>query len=63
MEKYPGIKIVVMGDMNDNPTDESMAVYLHGQERDRGSRPDGFLQSPFLSMIKAGYGSLAYQGV
>ena len=32
MEKYPGIKIVCMGDMNDNPTDPSMAEYLHGKE-------------------------------
>ena len=27
--KYPGIKIICMGDMNDNPTDPSMADYLH----------------------------------
>ena len=27
--KYPGIKIICMGDMNDNPTDPSMAEYLH----------------------------------
>ena len=32
-QKYPGIKCVVMGDMNDNPTDDSMAVYLRGRER------------------------------
>jgi hypothetical protein len=31
-KKYPGIKIVCMGDMNDNPTDPSMAQYLHGLE-------------------------------
>ena len=62
MEKYPGIKIVVMGDMNDNPTDESMATYLHGKERvDEMGQSDFF--NPFLSMIKAGFGSLAYQGV
>jgi len=61
MEKYPGIKIVAMGDMNDNPTDDSMAVYLHGKERPEDvSRQDFF--SPFLSMYKAGFGSLAYRG-
>ena len=62
MEKYPGIKIVVMGDMNDNPTDESMATYLHGKESISEMAQSDFF-NPFLSMIKAGYGSLAYQGV
>ncbi len=60
--KYPGIKIVCMGDMNDNPTDPSMAEYLHGREfKDEVSDADFF--SPFTSMLKAGFGSLAYQGV
>jgi predicted extracellular nuclease len=59
--KYPGIKIVVMGDMNDNPTDDSMSKYLHGKEfPDQVGEQDFF--SPFLSMLKAGYGSLAYHG-
>ena len=61
-EKYPGIKIVCMGDMNDNPTDPSMAEYLHGKEfREDVTDKDFF--SPFTSMLKAGFGSLAYQGV
>lgn len=61
-EKYPGIKIVCMGDMNDNPTDPSMAVYLHGKEN-RSDVSDKDFFSPFTSMLKAGFGSLAYQGV
>ena len=61
MNEYPGIKIVVMGDMNDNPTDESMAVYMHGKENvSEVGKMDFF--SPFTSMLKAGYGSLAYRG-
>lgn len=60
--KYPGIKIVAMGDMNDNPTDDSMAKYLHGQERLENVTPTEFF-SPYISMLKAGYGSLCYQGV
>ena len=61
MEKYPGIKIAVMGDMNDDPFDESMARFLHGREtmEEVGER-DFF--NPFLSMVKDGYGSLCYQG-
>ena len=61
-EKYPGIKIVCMGDMNDNPTDSSMAEYLHGKEKIEDVTDKDFF-SPFISMLKAGYGSLAYQGV
>ena len=60
--KYPGIKIICMGDMNDNPTDPSMAEYLHGKEfTDEVTDTEFF--SPFTSMLKAGFGSLAYQGV
>jgi len=61
MEKYPGIKIVAMGDMNDNPTDDSMAVYMHGREKIEEVGPEDFF-SPFLSMLKAGYSSLYYRG-
>ena len=61
MQEYPGIKIAVMGDMNDNPTDISMVTYLHGMEKVEEVGEEDFFD-PFLSMIKAGYGSLAYQG-
>ena len=61
-EKYPGIKIVCMGDMNDNPTDPSMAEYLHGKENISDVTDKDFF-SPFIKMLKAGYGSLAYRGV
>ena len=61
MKKYPGIKIVVMGDMNDNPADISMTEFMHGKEKPEQVGKDDFF-SPFISMLKAGYGSLAYQG-
>ena len=61
MKEFPGIKIVVMGDMNDNPDDESMTVFMHGKENIEDVGQGDFF-SPFLSMLKAGYGSLAYQG-
>lgn len=61
MEQHPGIKIVVMGDMNDNPTDISMTEFMHGKEKPEEVGKEDFF-SPFLSMLKAGYGSLAYQG-
>lgn len=61
MKQYPGIKCVVMGDMNDNPSDESMAVYLRGRENISEVGPEDYF-SPFLSMLKAGYSSLYYRG-
>ena len=61
MQEYPGIKIVAMGDMNDNPTDASMAIYMHGREKPEDVGPMDFF-SPFVSMLKAGYSSLYYRG-
>lgn len=60
-EKYPGIKVVMMGDMNDDPFDASMVTYLHGKEKVSEMTPEDYY-NPYLSMIKAGYGSLCYQG-
>lgn len=61
MQEFPGIKIVVMGDMNDNPSDESMAVYMRGKGKKEEVGSEDFF-SPFLPMLKDGYGSLAYRG-
>ena len=61
-QKYPGIKIVCMGDMNDNPTDPSMAEYLHGKEFLEDVSDTDFY-SPFIRLLKDGHGSLAYRGV
>lgn len=61
-QKYPDIKVVVMGDMNDNPTDESMVVWMHSKaEIDEMGTEDFY--SPFIDMLADGYGSLAYRGV
>lgn len=60
-QEHPGIKIVVMGDMNDNPTDRSMVEFMHSKGKPSEVGKDEFF-SPFMSMLKAGYGSLGYQG-
>lgn len=62
MEKHPGIKIAVMGDMNDDPFDESMVTFLHGREKS-GEVGEAEFFNPFFSMIRDGFGSLGYQGV
>ncbi len=61
MEKYPGIKIVAMGDMNDDPFDESMRDYYHGRENMEEVGKEDFF-NPFYKMVKDGLGSLCYQG-
>ena len=61
MMKYPGIKVVVMGDMNDNPGDESQVRYLHARETIEETGPRDFF-SPFISMHKAGLGTEEYRG-
>ena len=61
MEKYPGIKIVAMGDMNDNPTDPSMADYFHGRKSLEETGEKDFF-NPFYTMLKDGMGSICYQG-
>lgn len=57
---YPGIKIAIMGDMNDNPTDRSLHDIIGAEKMKPGEvRPGGYF-NPFLSMYKSGYGTCAY---
>ena len=60
-QKFPGIKIAVMGDMNDDPFDESMAVLLRGRKDIDAVAAEDFY-NPFWSMLENGFGSLCYQG-
>ena len=60
--KYPGIKVVVMGDMNDDPQDDSMARWL-GAVRKVEDVPEGGFFNPFWDMLMDGYGSLGYRDV
>lgn len=60
-KKHPGIKCVVMGDMNDNPQDESLAGYLHGRRTMQEVQPGDFF-NPFWTMLDDGIGSLYYRG-
>lgn len=61
MQKYPGIKCVIMGDMNDNPYDDSMAKYMRGRKNIQDVKPQDYF-SPFWSMLDAGFSSLYYRG-
>jgi len=53
-------KIIVMGDMNDDPVDESLMKYLETKKSERKTQP-GDLYNPYYDMFKKGVGTLAYR--
>ena len=61
MKKYPGIKIIVMGDMNDDPMDESQTKGLHARASIEETGPEDFF-CPFFRLLREGNGSLEYKG-
>ena len=57
--RNPDAKIVVMGDLNDDPVSPSVAVVL-GSKGDKDKVAHGGLYNPWVSMYKQGIGTLAY---
>lgn len=55
----PATKIVMMGDLNDDPTDKSIAEGFGAKFKLKNLNTTDFY-NPFAEMLKAGYGSLAY---
>jgi hypothetical protein len=53
-------KIMLMGDLNDDPTDPSVAEYLNSKG-DRSQLEPGQLYNPFVEKFNRGIGSLAYR--
>ncbi len=60
MALYPKGNIIIMGDMNDDPINNSIYSALNAKG-DHKKLKDGELFNPFYSMFKAGFGTLAYQ--
>lgn len=60
MTLNPESKIIIMGDLNDDPVDKSMREALGTKVR-RSAVKSTDLYNPFYDMFKAGYGTLAYQ--
>lgn len=56
----PGVKIVAMGDFNDDPTDISMIEAL-GAKGDIEELEDTDLFNPYHEVFSAGFGTLAYR--
>ncbi len=56
----PEAKIIIMGDLNDDPVDESVAKHL-GAKGKKESVKKGELYNPAYRLFKRGIGSLGYQ--
>ena len=55
----PNQGVIVMGDLNDDPMDKSVAVNLGASKEDKGVQPHSFY-NPWWKMLDRGIGTLAY---
>lgn len=58
---FPGSKVMIMGDMNDDPMDKSMAVCL-GAKQEMADVAPTELYNPWWNTLKKGMGTLMYDG-
>ncbi len=56
----PNTKVVIMGDLNDDATDKSITEVL-GAKGNIKKLVAGDLYNPYIDILKAGYGTLAYR--
>jgi hypothetical protein len=56
----PQAKIIVMGDLNDDPVDASLTKYLEAKPKKKKTAPKQ-LYNPYYELYKRGIGSLGYQ--
>lgn len=56
----PGVKTIVMGDLNDDPVDNSVVKGLKASGNVNNLKPEA-LYNPWVTMYKNGMGTLAYQ--
>ena len=59
--KNPKVKLLIMGDMNDDPQDKSMAVAL-GAKRKISEVEENGLYNPWWDVLASGTGTLKYDG-
>ena len=57
----PNIKILIMGDMNDDPQDKSMTVALEAKHKIKDVPKNG-LYNPWWDVLASGTGTLQYDG-
>jgi hypothetical protein len=58
----PGARIIIMGDLNDDPVDESLMKHLKTKTKPENLGPED-LYNPMWQMYRDGIGSLAYRDV
>ena len=58
----PDVKIMVMGDMNDDPMDKSMRIALGAKAEMSEVGPDDMYNPWYNTLAKKGQGTLSYQG-
>ena len=58
----PNVKLIVMGDMNDDPMDESMAIDLAARRYPWELKERRDLWNPFWNTLVDGHGTLEYMG-
>ena len=56
----PKAKVMIVGDLNDDPTNQSVAKYLKATD-DKTKLDQGYFFNPYLTKYKKGIGSLAYR--
>ena len=61
MREDPNVKLIIMGDMNDDPQDKSMAEAL-GARRKIKKTEEGGLWNPWWDVLASGTGTLQYDG-
>ncbi|MBP3822559.1 MAG: endonuclease/exonuclease/phosphatase family protein [Bacteroidaceae bacterium] len=61
LKANPAMKVLVMGDMNDDPFDASMAKCLKARRKIEDAT-EGQMYNPFWQILLDGHGTLSYQG-
>jgi hypothetical protein len=57
----PNAKIILMGDLNDNPDNASVIKHLRARPEIKKMKDDSDLYNPFYSLYKKGIGTLAWR--
>ncbi len=57
----PGVKVIVMGDLNDDPTNESVRSHLKAVANKKDLKKNRFLFNPYEDIYRRGLGSNAYR--
>ena len=60
LKENPATKVIVMGDFNDDATDASLVKVMGAKGKVKDLQKGDFF-NPYFQMLRAGYGTLAYQ--